>query len=93
MYQAVCEWQGIEQEFVLKDLLPEAPKWNPSAELRSDTGFLHQNLRRFYDIKSDDQRMRQKLAQVLRQSGATISEEFDNLRKNYPQRLEFLELM
>lgn len=93
LYQAVCEWQGIEQEFVLKDLLPEAPKWNPSAELRSDTGFLHQNLRRFYDIKSDDQRMRQKLAQVLRQSGATISEEFDNLRKNYPQRLEFLELM
>lgn len=92
LYQAVCQWQSIEPEFALRDLLPEAPKWNPPAELSADTGFLHQNLRRFYDIKNDDQRMRQQLGQVLEHSGTTIGEEFDNLRKNYPQRLEFLEL-
>lgn len=92
LYQSVCQWLGMEPKFALRDLLPEAPKWNPLVKLSSDTGFLYQSLRSFYDIKSDDQRMRQKLEEVLRRSGATIAEEFDNLRKNYPQRLEFLEL-
>lgn len=93
LYQSVCQWLGMEPKFTLRDLLPEAPKWSPPVELSSDRGILYQSLRTFYDIKSDDQRMRQKLEEVLRQSGATIAEEFDNLRKNYPQRLEFLELM
>ncbi|AUD79155.1 DUF3410 domain-containing protein [Kangiella profundi] len=92
LYQSVCQWLGMVPKFALRDLLPEAPKWNPPVKLSSDTGFLYQSLRSFYDIKSDDQQMRQKLEEVLRRSGATIAEEFDNLRKNYPQRLEFLEL-
>lgn len=88
LYQAFCQWQGVEPEFELKQLLPKAPKWKPPQQLTAETGKLYQSLQSFYDIKQDDQQMRQAMGR----RGATIAKEFDNLRKNYPQRLEFLEL-
>lgn len=84
LYQAFCQWQGIESEVTLNELLPQAPKWTAPAQVFSEPERLYQSLQPFYDIRQDDEQMRQ--------AGATIAEEFDNLRKNYPQRLEFLEL-
>ncbi|ACV26386.1 4-phosphoerythronate dehydrogenase [Kangiella koreensis] len=92
LYQAFCQWQGIEPKVTLKELLPQAPKWNVPAQIDSQSGMLYQSLQPFYDIKQDDSHMRQVMSTVIREGGATITEEFDSLRKNYPQRLEFLEL-
>lgn len=92
LYQAFCQWQGIEPDATLRQLLPQAPKWVVPSQLDAQSGKLYQSLQSFYDIKQDDSQMRQALRQVSRQRGATIAEQFDNLRKNYPQRLEFLEL-
>lgn len=81
LYQAVCQWQQATPEYQLKELLPKSPKW----QLPNQLGALYQSLKPFYDIQQDDAQMRQ--------AKKTIADEFDNLRKNYPQRLEFLELM
>lgn len=85
LYQAFCKWQDFEPEITLKELLPQAPKWTAPDQAFSEPERLYQSLQPFYDIRRDDEQMRQ--------AGATIAEEFDNLRKNYPQRLEYLELM
>lgn len=96
LYQTFCQWQGIEPGLTLKELLPQAPKWSVPAQIDTQSGRLYQSLQPFYDIQQDDKQMRQALrqvsGQVSRQSRETIAEEFDTLRKNYPQRLEFLEL-
>ncbi|HEY9031807.1 MAG TPA: 4-phosphoerythronate dehydrogenase [Kangiella sp.] len=84
LYQALCQWQGIEPAIELKALLPAATKLSLPQQLKSESNKLYQSLKPFYDIEQDDEQMRL--------AGATIAAEFDNLRKNYPQRLEFLEL-
>lgn len=93
LYQAFCQWQGIEPELTLKELLPQAPKWSVPSQPYAQSGVLYQSLQPFYDIQQDDSQMRQAFGQisdqVSRHNGETIAEEFDNLRKNYPQRLEF----
>lgn len=88
LYQAFSQRQAIDPKVTLKQLLPKAPKWSLPAQLTNGYNELYKSLRPFYDIKQDDSQMRQ----VIRGREATIGMEFDNLRKNYPQRLEFLEL-
>ena len=46
---------------------------------------LYQSLKPYYDIEADDQRMREVKAD--------IRQNFDFLRKTYPQRLEFLDTL
>lgn len=80
LYQAYCQFKQAAPEFQLKELLPHSPKWH----VPNDLDGLYQSLKPFYDIQQDDAQMRQVKK--------TVADEFDNLRKNYPQRLEFLEL-
>lgn len=79
LYQAFNRWQGLEDNIKLEELLPEAPKWQWSGSLDA----LYRSLKPYYDLKADDQRMRNVQSD--------IRNEFDGLRKNYPQRLEFLD--
>ncbi|WP_223670450.1 4-phosphoerythronate dehydrogenase [Kangiella shandongensis] len=79
LYQAFNQWQGAEDSIKLEELLPEAPKWQWSGSLDA----LYQSLKPYYDLKADDQRMREVQSD--------INNQFDGLRKNYPQRLEFLD--
>lgn len=79
LYQAFNQWQNREGELELQRFLPNSPKWTQPINLDG----LYQVIKPFYDIEEDDHRMRQV--------ESSISQEFDRLRKNYPQRLEFME--
>lgn len=79
LYQAFNQWQNQADALELSRYLPDSPKWNQPTSLDK----LYEIIKPFYDIEADDQRMRQVQS--------TIKQEFDDLRKNYPQRLEFME--
>lgn len=76
LYQAVTQWLAMPMQHKLNDFLPETQRWKPNLQQMSE-------LRRYYDITQDDKRLRNVKHQVASQ--------FDQLRKDYPVRHEFVE--
>jgi erythronate-4-phosphate dehydrogenase len=86
IYEAVCEYFGLEAEFGVDSFLPEPEV--PLLEL-SVSGDEVQDLlaavSRVYDIKEDDRRLK-KIADI---EPGKRKEYFRRLRKEYPVRREF----
>lgn len=84
LYQALCDFLNIKPRHLLKDILPQGRLLNLQHGLQQDFESIVEQLPSFYDIKLDDN--------ALRQVQQNVAKEFDKLRKNYPTRLEFLTL-
>ncbi|WP_154224675.1 4-phosphoerythronate dehydrogenase [Marinicella rhabdoformis] len=80
LYQAFCQHFKLKESVVFDDLLPAG---KISTHFKSVEDWLSQ-APVLYDLKADDSRMRQEV-----KKNAYV---FDNLRKNYPKRREFLRL-
>ena len=72
---AFCHWLG-------EDIPVKKQQASPSVVEVED---INEAILASYDIREDDQRMRQ----TLLTTGADIAREFDCLRKQYPRRMEF----
>jgi erythronate-4-phosphate dehydrogenase len=90
IYKAACEYFGLEPKYDAEDFLPEPT----IRQLKIDTkkgresrlvGMLAGAVRKVYDIRKDDARLRRILEKPAEKRG----EFFDGLRKNYPVRREF----
>ena len=88
IYEAACAYFGVGAEHRIEDFLPEAgvPELRVDAAAGSEQGALMGAVRAVYDIRRDDARLRE-----IRECGAgKAGEFFDNLRKEYPVRREFV---
>jgi erythronate-4-phosphate dehydrogenase len=87
IYNSVCEYFGLQQEFTIENFLPEpaVPKLEIDSDSESEQQAIIEAVREIYSINSDDKRLRQILDEPLDK----IGEYFDGLRKNYPVRREF----
>jgi len=88
IYEAACAYFGVGAEYGIEDFLPEAgvPELRVDPAADSEQGALMGAVRAVYDIRRDDARLRE-----IRECGAGKSGEFfDNLRKEYPVRREFV---
>jgi len=87
IYRAACEHFGLEAAYKAEDFLPVPAvgrlRVNPKAEREQDV--LRGSVRRIYDIRRDDIRLRG----ILDKRADKAGEFFDNLRKQYPVRREF----
>lgn len=84
IYRAFCRYFGLMAQHRLEQFLPDNPyRFGDllAAVKQGDT----KKVRAFYDIKADDTRLRSSACQ----SGIT-KETFDNLRKSYPLRRQWL---
>ncbi len=79
IYDAFCKHFGIKPRFATRDFLPKA-----DVERIVDMS-LSAAVNTLYDIKKDDE----KLRQIIRQQDENRRAYFDALRKNYPVRREF----
>lgn len=87
IYKAACEHFKLEPKYDMQDFLP-APavrelRINPGRGTEQDV--VAGAVRRIYDIRKDDARLRRILERPVEKKG----ELFDSLRKNYPVRREF----
>jgi len=87
IYKAVCEYFEIEPRFDAASFLPEpeVPELEINAGRKSEEEVIREAVRKIYDIKDDDKRMRE----ILRLAEKERGEMFDRLRKEYPVRREF----
>jgi erythronate-4-phosphate dehydrogenase len=87
IYNAVCHFLNVPPQKKVSEFLPPPPVpeivWTPSAE--SDEIQIRQIVRKIYDIRADDARLR-RLEDVPKQEQGGY---FDHLRKTYPVRREF----
>ena len=87
IYKAACKYFGLEPEYDVEDFLPEATirelRISPKGDTEQDV--IADAVRRIYDIRKDDARLRWILERPAEKRG----EFFDGLRKNYPVRREF----
>jgi len=86
IYKAACEYFGLESKYDIEDFLPEplVPQIKIEATVNEQEA-LSSAVRKIYDIKEDDA----KLRQILNEPAETRSKLFDGLRKNYSVRREF----
>ena len=87
IYKAACEYFGLESKYDISSFLPEpaVPEVNIDPKCDSEQDILLSAVRKIYDIKTDDTRLRQIAEKSMEQQGRF----FDNLRKTYPVRREF----
>jgi erythronate-4-phosphate dehydrogenase len=87
IYKAVCEHFEIEPRFDAASFLPEpeVPELEINAGRKRDEELIRDAVRKIYDIRDDDKRMRE----ILRLPEKERGEMFDGLRKEYPVRREF----
>jgi len=87
IYKAVCECFEIEPRFDAASFLPEpvVAELEINAVRKSEEEVIREAVRKIYDIKEDDKRMRE----ILRLPAKERGEMFDRLRKEYPVRREF----
>jgi erythronate-4-phosphate dehydrogenase len=87
IYEAVCEYFGLEIKKSIEDILPGAEKAEVKIECgeQDEQGILHEAVQEVYAINRDDFNTREILMLPEEQQG----EFFDDLRKNYPVRREF----
>ncbi len=86
IYKAACKYFGFSAKFDIDSFLPEADV--PELKINPNIGkqdVLLGAVKKIYDIKKDDFRLRQILNKQAEESG----EFFSGLRKNYPVRREF----
>ncbi len=86
IYKAACKYFGFSAKFDVEDFLPEPDV--PELKINPNIGkqdVLLGAVKKIYNIKADDLRMRQILNKQAEESG----EFFSGLRKNYPVRREF----
>ncbi|NVJ66276.1 MAG: 4-phosphoerythronate dehydrogenase [Gammaproteobacteria bacterium] len=81
LYQAVRKWLGKETSYQLQKFLPQTKLWQKPRNIDD----LHDSLKPFYDIKEDDMALRQ----VAVKTNQNLPQDFDLLRKNYKNRLEY----
>jgi len=87
IYKAACEYFEIEPRFDAALFLPEpvVAELEINAGRKSEEEIIREAVRKIYDIKEDDKRMREILRLAAKERGAM----FDRLRKEYPVRREF----
>jgi erythronate-4-phosphate dehydrogenase len=87
IYKAVCECFGLEAKFDIDSFLPKpiVPEIKVESKSGGEEDILREIVRKVYDIKADDGRLKRILNMPADKRGA----EFDRLRKDYPVRREF----
>ncbi len=88
IYEAACAYFGEKPIVDPGSLLPDPPVPNVAIEAsqKDDEALIHAVMKRVYDIREDDKRLRK----VIDLSSDERGNYFDSLRKNYPIRREFL---
>ena len=84
IYQAFCKFFGVKPKFSAKDFLPK-PRVEKIVISKDDPKPLLTIANTLYDIKRDDEKLRQIIKKGVERQGAY----FDSLRKNYHIRREF----
>jgi erythronate-4-phosphate dehydrogenase len=84
IYQAFCKFFGVKPKFIAKDFLPK-PRVEKIVISKDDPKPLLTIVNTLYDIKKDDEKLRQIITKDVERQGAY----FDTLRKNYHIRREF----
>lgn len=84
IYQAFCKFFGVKPKFGAKDFLPK-PQVEKIVISKDDPKPLLTIVNTLYDIKKDDEKLRQIIKKDVEKQGAY----FDSLRKNYHIRREF----
>jgi erythronate-4-phosphate dehydrogenase len=84
IYNAFCKFFGVKQKFSAKDFLP-TPQVEKIVISKNDPKPLLTIVNTLYDIKKDDEKLRQIIKKDVERQGAY----FDSLRKNYHIRREF----
>jgi len=88
IYEAACAYFGVGAEYGIEDFLPEAGvpelRVDPAADSKQEA--LMGAVRAVYDIRRDDALLRE----IRECRAGTAGEFFDNLRKKYPVRREFV---
>jgi len=87
IYNAVCEFFGLEPKYTAEDFLPAAdvPEIKIDPGSNAEQNILHETVRQVYNISRDDFNTRE----ILMVPSETRGKFFDDLRKNYPVRREF----
>lgn len=87
LYDAVCECFGLDAKFTVDSFLPAAivPELVINTSGDNEQDVLADAVKKIYDIKADDERLRAILAERPQEHGKY----FSLLRKNYPIRREF----
>lgn len=86
IYKAVCEHFGLNPKYGIEDFLPEPVVRQLTIELtNNEQDALCDAVRKIYDIREDDNRLRQITEKPENKRG----EYFDGLRKKYQIRREF----
>ena len=86
IYKAACKYFGFSAKFDIDSFLPEADV--PELKINPNIGkqdVLQGAVKKIYDVKADDFRMRRILDKQAEERGKF----FSRLRKNYPVRREF----
>ena len=88
IYEAACAYLGVGAEYGIEVFLPEAgvPELRVDPAADSEQGALMGAVRAVYDIRRDDARLRE----IRECRAGEVGEFFDNLRKEYPVRREFV---
>ncbi|MGA2915336.1 MAG: 4-phosphoerythronate dehydrogenase PdxB [Sedimentisphaerales bacterium] len=84
IYEAFCKFFGINPKFSVEDFLP-LPQIEKIVIGKDEKKPLLAAVTTLYDIKNDDEKLRQIINEQDEKRGAY----FDALRKNYPVRREF----
>lgn len=84
IYEAFCTFFGIKPKFCAKDFLPR-PQVEKIVISKDSPKSLLTIINTLYDIKKDDEKLRQIITKDVEKQGAY----FDSLRKNYHIRREF----
>ena len=87
IYKAACEHFGPKPKFDIDSFLPKpiVPEIKIKSETAGEQEIIREIVRKVYDIKADDGRLKRILNMPADKRGA----EFDRLRKDYPVRREF----
>jgi len=87
IYEAACEFFGIEPKHTITDFLPEpaVPEIRIDPAGKDAQQILHETIQQVYAIGRDDFNTREILMVPAERRGKF----FDSLRKNYPVRREF----
>ena len=87
IYREACKYFGLEARFDVGSFLPEpvVPRLKLNLQDANEQDVLLETVKKIYDIKEDDTRLRQ----ILDMSAERKGEFFDRLRDDYPVRREF----
>ena len=85
LYEAVCGYFQMKPKLKQNDFISESKKILTLEKKYDSQESIRECILNAYDIRSDDENLREILHLPLEQAAA----HFDGLRKNYPRRKEF----